>query len=207
MQIMEGVERRDIIFFLMLGQFIEILILFPALGLLQTSRKPCITNGDSAGLNIFEPVNKSKRLLHLVIDVLFVSFVAYTFLRSVEKTFIVNVYDRIILTSGLMAVFFGIYYLIMELFFKVTFAKIITNTVVVDKRGKKAGIFHIIGRSLCRFIPLEGVSFLFKDRGWHDMLSGTYVVNDQYSWEKQTDAFDTYFTGEPESETATSLIP
>ncbi|MBV4356071.1 RDD family protein [Parasegetibacter sp. MAH-26] len=179
------------------------------MALLQTSRQPslALVKDGNVGSGTFQPVNKSTRLLHLLIDVLFVSYVAYTFLGTIAKMIIIDGYQTVLLIINLMVLFLGIYYLLMELFFKVTFAKIITNTIVINRRGQKAGIFQIIGRSFCRFIPFEGVSFLFNDRGWHDRLSGTYVVKDQYSWETKEDTFDTYFTGEPESEPTTTLIP
>jgi len=208
--ILEGMEVKiDVLFFQMATQFIEIIILFTALALLQTSRKPSIVSSKdgNAGLTTFQPVTKSKRLLHLLIDVLFVLYVAYAFLGTIAKMIIIDGYQTVLFIISLLVLFLGIYYFIMELFFKITFAKIITNTIIINKRGQKAGIFQIIGRSFCRFIPFEGVSFLFNDRGWHDRLSGTYVVKDQYSWETEEDTFDTYFTGEPESDTIKTLIP
>lgn len=207
---MEGIyPDAKVLFFQTATQTIEMGILFTTLALLQASRKPVATsfNDDNDASVILKPVNKSKRLLHLLIDGLFVFYVAYAFLGDIVRTIIIQDYRTVLFIGMLLVLLFGIYYLLMELFFKVTFAKIITNTVVVDKRRQKAGIFNILGRSFCRFIPFEGVSFLFKERGWHDTLSGTYVVKDQYSWEKEGDTFDTYFIGELESEPTTTLIP
>ena len=33
-------------------------------------------------------------------------------------------------------------------------------------------------RSICRFIPFNGLSFLGSNRGWHDRFSKTMVVED-----------------------------
>jgi len=38
----------------------------------------------------------------------------------------------------------------------------------------------ILVRSLCRAVPFDALSFLFKDTGgWHDEWSKTYVVEDR----------------------------
>jgi uncharacterized RDD family membrane protein YckC len=95
----------------------------------------------------------------------------------------------------------------MEAVFKVTFGKIITQSVVVNEQGMKASVWSVLKRTLCRLIPFDALSFLFSDRGWHDQLSGTYVIHDKYEWEKDEDDFDTYFTGESELEPTTTLLP
>jgi uncharacterized RDD family membrane protein YckC len=68
------------------------------------------------------------------------------------------------------------YYILTEGFLGRSIAKFITGTVVVDENGRKPSFGIIIKRSFCRIIPFDGLSFL-GDRGWHDSISDTYVVN------------------------------
>jgi uncharacterized RDD family membrane protein YckC len=68
------------------------------------------------------------------------------------------------------------YYFGMEAAFGRTLGKFLTGTRVVDKLGHKPTLLAIAGRTLCRAIPLEAFSFLQKNSGLHDTLSGTRVV-------------------------------
>ena len=59
-----------------------------------------------------------------------------------------------------------------------TIGKYITNTIVVENNGEKPKLNTIALRSLCRLIPFDFISYLGTPcRGWHDSLSGTYVVD------------------------------
>jgi uncharacterized RDD family membrane protein YckC len=71
-----------------------------------------------------------------------------------------------------------IFYFILEVTTQRTIGKFVTGTMVVMEDGSKPGADAIIKRTLCRLIPFEAFSF-FADtsRGWHDTISGTYVVN------------------------------
>jgi uncharacterized RDD family membrane protein YckC len=70
-----------------------------------------------------------------------------------------------------------LYYFLTEVYFSRTLAKLITRTVVVKKDGAKPTVKMIFIRTLSRFIVFEGLSYLGSvSRGWHDSLSGTYVV-------------------------------
>jgi uncharacterized RDD family membrane protein YckC len=53
--------------------------------------------------------------------------------------------------------------------------KLICGTKVVSEDGGPPSFGQILGRSLCRFIPFEPLSF-FTDRGWHDSISKTFVI-------------------------------
>ena len=69
------------------------------------------------------------------------------------------------------------YYFLTETYFSRTFAKYFTQTIVVTKNGSRPKIHLIFIRTLSRFIPLEGITFLWGDfRGLHDLFSDTYVV-------------------------------
>lgn len=55
--------------------------------------------------------------------------------------------------------------------------KYITGTMVVNEYGEKPSGNTFLKRNLCRLVPFNGLSFLMYERGWHDSLSYTYVVN------------------------------
>ena len=69
------------------------------------------------------------------------------------------------------------YYMAFEGFFSRTVGKFVTGSIVVNKSGFPPSFGQLLGRTLARFIPFEPFSFLGSGtRGWHDSLSGTYVV-------------------------------
>ncbi|OIV42890.1 RDD family protein [Flavobacterium johnsoniae] len=70
-----------------------------------------------------------------------------------------------------------IYYTLLEGFFGRSIGKFITGTIVVDENGEKPTIATAFKRSLCRLIPFDAFTFLGGSRGWHDSISGTYVVS------------------------------
>lgn len=70
-----------------------------------------------------------------------------------------------------------VYYTIMEGLFGRSVGKFITGTIVVDENGEKPTFGTAFRRSLCRLIPFDALTFLGGSRGWHDSISGTYVVN------------------------------
>lgn len=78
----------------------------------------------------------------------------------------------------LLASFIGYYYF-MEIKFQKTVAKIITKTKVVTKDGEKPTSGDILRRTLCRLIPIDGLSFIFSPNGFHDRLSDTTVIKDE----------------------------
>lgn len=71
-----------------------------------------------------------------------------------------------------------IYYVFFESFFGATPGKFLTETRVVDDNNGNAGIGMILRRTLARFIPFDGLSFLGRG-GWHDSLSYTKVVQEE----------------------------
>lgn len=84
--------------------------------------------------------------------------------------------------SGLMNIlyvigFYLLYYIFLESIFGRTIGKFITGTKVIGFDEKKPTFGRIVIRSLCRIIPLDAVSFLFSEDGWHDSISKTYVIN------------------------------
>jgi uncharacterized RDD family membrane protein YckC len=70
------------------------------------------------------------------------------------------------------------YYLIFEGVFKTTLGKLITRTKIVRLDGNNIKFHNGLARTLCRLIPLEPFSYLFKKEfGWHDSITDTRVVN------------------------------
>lgn len=78
-----------------------------------------------------------------------------------------------------------VYYMLFEGLTSRTLGKFITGTYVVTDEGLKPGFTAILGRTLCRLIPLEFLSFLFSSIGLHDRLSHTRVVKDQPVYPKR----------------------
>jgi uncharacterized RDD family membrane protein YckC len=76
--------------------------------------------------------------------------------------------------------FLFVYYVLQELLFGRTIGKWITGTKVVAADGTMPSPLQIFGRTLCRFLPFEPLSFLSnissKPVGWHDLLSKTRVI-------------------------------
>ena len=70
-----------------------------------------------------------------------------------------------------------IYYIAMEGLLGRTIGKYITGSIVVDENGQKPDFGTIVKRSFCRLIPFDALTFLGGSRGWHDSISGTYVVS------------------------------
>ncbi len=73
--------------------------------------------------------------------------------------------------------FYLFYYLIFESLFGRTPGKFLTGTKVIDYNGNKPNFKRILIRSLCRLIPIDALSFLFSEDGWHDSISKTSVIN------------------------------
>ena len=69
------------------------------------------------------------------------------------------------------------YYIIFEGINGKTIGKYITKTKVVSINRKKASITRILIRSIIRIFLIEVFSFFSKRPiGWHDSISGTYVI-------------------------------
>lgn len=81
---------------------------------------------------------------------------------------------------GIIPFFF--YFLFLTLFEFAcgkTPGKFLTRTKVVKQDGTRPNFLNLLGRNAARLIPFDALSFLFADRGWHDSLSGTYVVYEE----------------------------
>ncbi|MDR6561678.1 MULTISPECIES: RDD family protein [unclassified Arcicella] len=77
-----------------------------------------------------------------------------------------------------LAIFIGNYFFLEKIYGK-TIAKYLTKTKTVTIAGGNLTWNHITTRSICRLIPLDGLSILINHkRAWHDYLSQTVVVED-----------------------------
>jgi uncharacterized RDD family membrane protein YckC len=132
---------------------------------------------DDTAFAEFSPAPGGLRFVNRLIDSIFIFYFLY--FNIIENYYFRNLFRG----TGFGALFLvelsvGIYYyLILEGIFGISMGKIVTSTMVVDNTGKKPYFGNILGRTLCRFIPFDALSFLGKEnRGWHDSFSDTYVV-------------------------------
>jgi RDD family len=128
----------------------------------------------------FEPTTAGKRFANYCIDQLVISIgvlANYVYLQYSFEGFFDQYGERIILyLISIPSILF--YYLLLEGIFNTSAGKCATNTIVVDADGNNPSIGKRIGRSFCRLIPFDAISFLSGGaRGWHDSITGTYVVN------------------------------
>ena len=126
-------------------------------------------------------VGSGTRFNNYIIDKIAIFLISIIFLALVlflpfvkQKGIIIIIF---IFTINIASASF-FYYLIMELIFNKTIGKFITKTIVVKQDGSKPSIGSIIGRTLCRHVPFNEISFYYGKRGFHDILSGTAVVKD-----------------------------
>jgi len=86
--------------------------------------------------------------------------------------------------ANLISTLFGLlvvvaYYIAMEATTGMTLGKMVMGTKVVNQSGNTPTLGQVVGRSFCRLIPFEFVSF-FGNKGfpigWHDSIPGTRVV-------------------------------
>ena len=124
-------------------------------------------------------VGSFSRFLNFTIDM--VVWLILAFILSLIVDLFVQTSDQVLLQLFVYIFLFGTfiaYYAIMEIRFQKTVGKFITKTKVVKVDGSRPETSDIIGRTLCRFIPFDRISFLFTKNGIHDFLSKTRVVKD-----------------------------
>ncbi len=112
------------------------------------------------------------RLLGYIIDSVVIVIIAMVVLSFAEAAG--NVVNVNMLCSALIF----LYYIVLECADgHKTLGKRILKTSVVDERGEALASKSILIRTLCRFIPLDHISYIMG-WNWHDSLSKTYVVHD-----------------------------
>ena len=129
-----------------------------------------------ASLPLVMPASMGQRFANTFIDSVVVNLAVFG-LSAAIGVFAHSGALEVVLIVLLCVVMFG-YHLIMESVWQVTLGKLLTGTKVVDRLGNKPSFWKILGRTACRIIPFEWISFLFHGHpiGLHDQLSGTLVV-------------------------------
>ena len=130
--------------------------------------------------------SKGQRFLNFCIDLLIIYVIGICIVATINIVGdLTNSYGASNWVRELTPIencFFGLilllfYYGVTEMYFARTFAKYYTKTLVVKQDGSKPNRKSIIIRTISRLIPLEPLTFLTPNsRGWHDILSVTYVV-------------------------------
>jgi hypothetical protein len=131
---------------------------------------------------VFHEANRWVRLANRLLDIALLLIVLSQYWLALNWVFSFNLYNYAQLPRlrFLLEIFFFLYYLLLEGIVGASFGKLITNTVVVNEAGQRPSIGQTIGRTFCRLIPFDGWSFLFRQRGWHDTLSGTHVTKGKF---------------------------
>ena len=112
--------------------------------------------------------NKGYRFLNYFIDTSILQLIYFSTIRFNSGSGLSPAIFVLILTP--------VFYALFEACFSGTPGKFITHTKVVDLDNEKANFSKILIRTLCRYIPFDGLSF-FGEKGWHDNISKTKVVD------------------------------
>ncbi len=130
--------------------------------------------------------NLSIRFVHFLFDKVMAIYFVTPFVISVFIWIITIISPKLMSLFGnqkwmvvfILALSLFLYYLVTEGVFRVTPIKCLTGTRVVDMyKYENATFGHVLGRSLCRFIPFDSLSFFWKG-DWHDNFSETLVVEE-----------------------------
>ncbi len=121
--------------------------------------------------------SKGLRFKNYLIDSFFIYIMAFGAIAQYITYFSMASLSGLGNSIGIQLVFIfalWIYYLLMEAIFGKTLGKIITGSAV--QFYGKSSFAGALGRSFCRFIPFDALSYLFKNGyGWHDQFSKTTV--------------------------------
>lgn len=120
----------------------------------------------------------SQRVTNLVIDTVF-HFILFFILSA-----FISVKADPSYIEGFRGYLLGIfcillYYFPQEALTGKTIGKLISGTEIIKEDGSKIGIKAAAGRTLCRLIPLDALSFIPDSNnriGWHDRFPKTRVI-------------------------------
>jgi len=135
-------------------------------------------------MNSSKIASNTRRFINWIVDSISISILWFIMLPviliALKKTGLLdNLKDGITmdLEFTVLPVAF-IYYLTFEGIFKTTPGKLVTRTKIIRVDNEKVVFIDILLRTLCRFIPLEQLSFFAeKPAGWHDRISETRIIN------------------------------
>lgn len=144
--------------------------------------KFCAKCGHEVGapvLPVYDAVSMGTRLLNFIIDGFGASI--FGIIIGLLVGFL-NV--KAVPFVGILYV--AMYYILFESLWQRTPAKWITGTKVVTFEGTKPRFLRIVGRTLCRYIPFDALTYFFDSNpvGWHDRFSKTLVVPKTYTAEQ-----------------------
>ncbi|MFN8252068.1 MAG: RDD family protein [Ferruginibacter sp.] len=133
--------------------------------------------GDSR-VGQFEPAGAGLRFANRMVDMLMIIFILLKSFSSlqywVNRSWFPETEGMLVMAEVILLI---AYYLLFEGIFNTTAGKCATNTTIVNEQGEKPGFAKILGRTFCRLIPFDALSFLGAGaRGWHDSIPNTYVV-------------------------------
>lgn len=145
--------------------------------------KFCTHCGTPNGTTLFLPASWGKRLGNHFLDRIFMILLGGAALIGSEYVPTREAEISMIVVGILI---YLLYHPLLEYFCGQTIGKMITGTKVVRHDGNKVRFWQTVGRTLARYIPLEPLSFIFRKfpTGWHDLLSGTYVVDKKMTSEE-----------------------
>lgn len=127
-------------------------------------------------------VSSLNRFLHFVIDttaIMFITLVLETIVAYAIPPTVAIPWSRVAVLI-LFSVFF-LYYTLWESIAQKTLGKVLTRSIVVMENGAKPTSTEIVIRTLCRLIPLDGLTYLYSKDGFHDRLSHSSVVKDSFN--------------------------
>ena len=137
-------------------------------------------NSDSISIdqNSLRLADKSTRFGNYFVDT--IGFLLLLFLHAIILDGLLGVIPEE--GSPILGIYFFVlyffYHALFEYFLRKTPGKLFSRTHVVTVNGLQPTFANILGRNLCRLIPLDNISFLLSKRGWHDEFSNTCVVYD-----------------------------
>lgn len=112
-------------------------------------------------------ISPGIRFVHFLID----GFIIQAF------TYLINVIPVIEISQLFAFLMYPLYYIFFEYYYQLTPGKLISDTIVVDKKGDRPDLRIIILRTFTRLVPFEPFSCLDSNSwGWHDRWTKTYVI-------------------------------
>ncbi|MEI6553222.1 MAG: RDD family protein [bacterium] len=141
------------------------------------------SNGLANADGVILPASILRRLSNYLLDSVFSKIIFWILLIIISSLVSGPGLAYNIMAVIVIVFYFVGYNILCESVWGRTLGKLITDTKVVDKYGKKPSFLRVTGRSFARIIPFDALSFLFGSFpvGWHDSISGTFVVPNDLS--------------------------
>ncbi|MBA4747034.1 MAG: RDD family protein [Muricauda sp.] len=115
-------------------------------------------------------IKRRVRLYNFLVDSI-VFFIAVVLVSMLLKKYV----ERESLKYFMIPLYY-VYYFVFESTSGQTIGKMITKTKVVSvNHSQRVGLLNIFWRTISRLIPIDIFSYLFSNRGIHDILSQTQL--------------------------------